>query len=145
MLLIQIAIGLGSALAMIYVGRATRHERALFGYALLIGSFWYVFFAAIDGQTLTELLPQIGGAVIFATLAILGLRYSMAYIGVGWLLHIVWDVGSPLFSDVSSAPSWTAPVCIGFDIPVGTYLLLRARGFLPISSSLHDNPSAARD
>ena len=57
----------------------------------------------------------------------LGLRGSARAAGIGWLLHIVWDLAAPMQFDMSYAPAWTAPACLAWDVVVGGYLLTLGR------------------
>jgi len=58
---------------------------------------------------------------MFCILGALGLR-QILFLSVGWTLHALWDLVSPLFSDVGHMPHWTVPLCLGFDLLVGAYL-----------------------
>ena len=127
-----IAIGSVGSVASILLARRLDAERLIFGWALVLAAFWYIGFGLINGQTISALLPQFAAGAVFLTLAVLGLRGSVVLIGIGWILHIFWDFLGPFFGEVR-APWWTAPACLGFDVVVGTYLILRVRGFAPLS------------
>ena len=124
------------AVTIIYVSRNyAAHEQQIFGYLLAIAAFWYLLFGVIEALPLMQLLPQMIAGAVFLTLAILGLRGSLMLLGIGWLLHCAWDMASLLYTDVSYAPDFTAPLCLGFDILSGIYLIARARGHYPISAA----------
>ena len=129
---IAILLGLIGTSIGIIVARRFNIERELFGYSLLIGSSWYVVFGILDGQSLNTLVPQIVAALVFACLALLGLRRSIAFIGIGWGLHIFWDYSAHMFGEIA-APWWTAPACLGFDPFVAAYLIARSKGLMPLA------------
>lgn len=131
MYVIATVVGMAGSVAAIAMARKLDAERKLFGWALVIAAFWYIGFGLFNGQTIAELAPQFAAGAVFIGVAILGFQRSIAYIGIGWVLHIFWDYLGPLLGEVA-APWWTAPVCLGFDVIVGGYLLLRARNVAPI-------------
>ena len=121
-------IGLALAAGFIFVGRRSEAwEKNLLSGSLLPLGVWYLAFGITAGTSPIALLPQAIGGAIFAYLGWLGLRRSLFFAGVGWMLHGTWDFASPHFSDVTYMPSWTAPACLGFDILLGVYLLSRAQ------------------
>ena len=131
-----VLFGLVAGAAAIAVSRALDREKAIFGIALLVAGVWYVSFGLIAERPLDVLLPQVLGGGFFVLCALAGFRYSLLFLSLGWLVHVGWDFGSPLLSDVSYMPSWTAPACLGFDVLVGSYLFLRFRNAYPVRASL---------
>ena len=125
--MLAVVVGFGFAVASIALARKLDAERIVFGWALIGAAFWYVGFGLYNGQTLSELTPQLVAGAVFVGLAILGLTKSITFIGIGWVLHIFWDYLGPLLGEVA-APWWTAPACLGFDVVVGAYILARSRG-----------------
>ena len=91
---------------------------------------WYLSFGIMDGAALSTLLPQILGGLFFAALGYWGFTRSLFFAGIGWMIHATWDFASPHFSDTSYMPEWAAPLCLGFDILVGIYLLARTHKLL---------------
>ena len=131
-----VLIGLALAAGFIVVGRRSEGwEKGLLSGSLLPLGVWYLAFGIAAGTPPIALLPQAIGGAIFAYLGWLGLRRSLFFAGLGWLIHGTWDFASPHFSDVSYMPSWTAPACLGFDILLGVYLLSRAQGHFLISKA----------
>lgn len=126
-----IVVGMVGSSAAIWVARRLDRERVIFGWALVLAAFWYVGFGVVAGQPLAAMASQLVAGAGFLVVAYLGLTRSLAYLGVGWILHIFWDFLGPFAGEVV-APWWTAPACLGFDVIVGTYLLLRTRGFAPL-------------
>lgn len=125
-----IIFGVASGLAAIWLSRVLKSEGLVFGTSLIIAAFWYLGFGILSGHTLTILAPQIIGSVFFFFCGIFGFRYTLI-LSVGWFAHIVWDVSSPMFSNVSYMPHWTVPACLGFDTLSGCYLFARYKDMYP--------------
>ncbi len=68
-------------------------------------------------------------------LGALGVVSSIWFLAAGWAGHAAWDLVVPAFADVSYMPTWYAAVCVGFDVVVAAYLVVRARGGLAISAA----------
>ena len=124
-------IGIGLATLYVLSARQSALIEKLLGAGLLMSiGLWYTGFGIIAGAALTTLIPQILGGLFFAALGYLGFTRSLFFPGIGWLIHATWDFASPHFSDVSYMPEWAAPMCLGFDILVGVYLLARSQKLL---------------
>jgi hypothetical protein len=101
---------------------------------MLLGG-WYLAFGVTAGHGVDVLLPQALGGLFFAACGFAGLKYSLLFSSVGWALHAAWDFGSPMFSDVSYMPHWTAPACLGFDLMISSYIFVRWQHARSSSSS----------
>ena len=124
-------IGIGLATLYVLSARQSALIEKLLGAGLLMSiGLWYTGFGIIAGAALTTLIPQILGGLFFAALGYLGFTRSLFFPGIGWLIHATWDFASPHFSDVSYMPEWAAPMCLGFGILVGVYLLARSQKLL---------------
>ncbi len=130
-LILWVLFGLATGAATIALARALDRERTLLGGLLVVLGIWYLLWGVADGRSFDVLLPQILGGVFFATCGVLGLRSSLVFLAIGWALHAGWDFASPLFSDVSYMPSWTAPACLGYDLLLGGYLFRLSRQDAP--------------
>lgn len=129
-----VVFGIAAGALSIGIARAMDQERAIFGAALIIAGAWYVAFGVHDGRNLNVLLPQILGGSFFVLCGLAGMRHSVLFLSLGWLFHAAWDFASPLISDVSYMPGWTAPACLGFDVLIGGYLFLRFRNWHTITA-----------
>ncbi|GAB5487545.1 MAG: hypothetical protein Pars2KO_11150 [Parasphingorhabdus sp.] len=124
-------IGIGLAALYILVARQSEKVERIVGAGLLISvGFWYLGFGVFNGAGFKTLLPQLLGGVFFAILGYLGLTRSLFFPGIGWMMHATWDFSSPHFSDVSYMPDWAAPMCLGFDVLIGVYLLARSQSLV---------------
>ena len=68
-----------------------------------------------------------------AAFAVLGIKVSMWFLAIGWLLHGPWDFTVPNLEDTSHMPSWYAGICLGYDLLFGAYFVIRAMGGAPRS------------
>ena len=111
---------------------------------LVIAAFIYVVFA-LYRQNYEWLKVEFLGLVLYGTLAWLGTKKSVLFLGIGWSLHIFWDLLLHQGGHPGYVPSWYPGVCLGFDLIVGGYLIWHFfnRGNLGNvkSKSLLNNPS----
>jgi len=121
-LLILLGLALGAAFVVI-ARKIDYSEGDLLATGLLAAAAIYVGFAILWGEEGWIRFEAVGVA-IFSLIAFLARRFGILWIGVGWLLHVGWDY---LFHMVGAGehlvPAWYPPLCIGFDIVVGMYIL----------------------
>lgn len=60
----------------------------------------------------------------FVAAALIGLWFSPALLGAGYLAHAVWDYLHHPLKMGAKAGSWFPPFCLVYDIAVGGYILL---------------------
>ena len=74
------------------------------------------------------MLVEAGGVLVYGSFYVLTGGRSLVWIGVGWLLHPVWDVGLHLYGPAEHvSPTWYAWACASFDGAVAAYCFHRAR------------------
>jgi hypothetical protein len=112
-----LAILTGVVLAVPYViyARRMRDRRRVFGIGLVTAAAVYVGFA-LRGGTRKEILIELTGIVVFGLFVVLGVRYSIDLLALGWASHVVWDLLIHPVSTASYAPWWYPVMCIGFDL-----------------------------
>ncbi len=77
----------------------------------------------VDDLFLTTL--ETAAAVFFASLAILGLRFSPVILALGYFLHGLWDlVHHPRYIR-SPGPWWYQPLCLTYDWLIAGVILTR--------------------
>ncbi|MFK7932988.1 MAG: hypothetical protein AB8G22_05720, partial [Saprospiraceae bacterium] len=64
------------------------------------------------------ILIEMGGVVLYSTFAILALRVALYWLGIGWLLHVLWDTLLHANGYPGYVPIWYTHFCLGFDIVV---------------------------
>lgn len=115
----------GIALSVPYLAWAgrgrRRHARGL-GVAALL----YVLFAVWAAHPLPWLLLELGGVLLYGTVAWLGVRFNPWWLVAGWLLHPLWDmVLHGHGQGAALAPPGYAVACLSFDMLVACVLAVR--------------------
>jgi hypothetical protein len=80
---------------------------------VMIGSI-YMGFAFMDGRVSIVIL-ELSVATIFIVLALLGLWQAPLLIGVGLVLHGLWDIAHHPKAIKTKIPIWYPPFCASFD------------------------------
>lgn len=123
--ILWVIFGLVTSAMLVWMSHRLNRDREILGIGLVLLGGWYVAFGISAGYGMETLLPQFIGGFFFATCGVAGIKSSLLFLSVGWALHAAWDVASPLFSDVSYMPDWTAPACLGFDLLIASYLFTK--------------------
>ena len=124
--LIEIVIGIVLAIGFILLIRRSRSyakEKLSIAIGLVVAALIYVGFGLFSGS-LWWILIEIAGVAIYAMFASLGLKKSGWYLAAGWALHPLWDAGLHDYS-TQFVPHWYINGCIGFDLLVAAYVVLR--------------------
>jgi hypothetical protein len=122
--MLEITLGAMLAGVLVLVLRYARFERALrfWARALFVAAAIYVGFVLVGDAPTQWVLIEVGGLVLFTILAVMGLRYSPWVLAGAWFAHIAWDtLLHP--QNTTFIPQWYPPLCIGFDLVVGTYIV----------------------
>lgn len=100
--------------------RGSRAERYLFATFLAFMPVVYIENRLLFGGSMEWLYLELGGLVIFATLAILGLKVSPWFTVFGIATHgLFWD--SWHYDRASFMPSWYAATCLVIDVGWAIY------------------------
>jgi hypothetical protein len=128
---IQLLIGILSCFIFVLVARRAdlKREVKVYTMALIAAALIYVGFAVGTGAALPWVALEVGGLALFSLIALLGLRFSVWMLALGWAAHAVWDALLDEVLKVGFVPSWYPAVCIGFDLFLAVYIVtqLRAR------------------
>jgi hypothetical protein len=127
-MLLPIMIGavLGALLAIFARTRKSAEVRVL-TLGLVVTALIYVGLALV-GDNRQWLVTELLGLALFGSLAWLGLRVSLWWLALGWLGHVVWDVGLHLDRAQPLVGAWYPLFCIGFDLVVAGFLVNAALG-----------------
>ena len=107
---------------LIYCHRLSAVTRYhLLAIALSIASLLYVVFALLTFN-LMWIAVEVVGLVLFLLFIWMAYQYSFWFIALGWLLHIVWDIGVHPHETAPYVPQWYAWLCVGFDAVMALYL-----------------------
>jgi hypothetical protein len=121
---IAVTVGIIGALALVMLARwlAPRGEMRVYSVGLGITGIAYLLFALQRGAPASHLGLELVGAILFVTAAVLGARGRPAFLAVGWIAHVAWDLFFHYANGPAFAPEWYAFFCVGFDLPVGGYI-----------------------
>jgi hypothetical protein len=131
MLVIEIIIGGILAAALIYALRKMKNGRfkKFAAGSLVIAALVYIGFAAVgisvEAASSNWLLVEILGLFIYTFFAYAGIKIAPWFLAVGWIAHILWDVGLHFGAGAAFVPAFYPPVCIGFDLVLGVYIAYR--------------------
>lgn len=103
-------------------------ERLAWAVALVVAALIYVGFALVGGAGVPAIAIESVGVALFAALALFACRRGAAMVGLGWLLHVIWDVALHPVATTPFVPAAYPALCVGFDVTVGIYLLAPAGG-----------------
>ena len=128
--LAQLFIGILSCLVFVSTARraGSKREAMIYAVGLVVAASIYVGFAVAGGASPPWVAIEAAGLLIFSSLALIGLRYSVWVLMLGWAAHAVWDA---LLHEVPGAgfvPGWYPVACLGFDLFLAAYIVFRARG-----------------
>lgn len=129
---------------LIQTSKKTWTERQAWSLLLATAAAIYVGFAVLGGAPVTWLGIELAGLLFYGGLAMLGARGWIGWLGVGWLLHMLWDVWLHHDGHPGYVPSWYVPGCLGYDIVVGLRLLIGAGALSAQPTTLHAEASPVR-
>ena len=126
--LIWVVVGIVGGAAFARAGsRRSDGGNRLFAAGLVIAAAIYVIFAVVAGEWDWVGIESLGVA-LFSVVAVVGRGRREWLLALGWLIHPLWDLGLHHFFGVSMfAPAWYVWGCLGFDVVVGAFLLVRKR------------------
>ena len=103
-------------------------DRAAFGFlAILLAMIAAVYlgFALADGRARTFAI-ECAGIVLFAGVATIALvTEEPVVLALGYFGHGLWDAAHHRRGLDTAMPWWYVPACLGYDLVIGIYVLLR--------------------
>jgi hypothetical protein len=123
-MLLPILVGtlLGGVFVLIARRSGRVGEVGVLALGLIVTALLYVVLA-LFGADRRWLGYETGGLAIFGVVAWLGMRVSPAWLALGWVGHVAWDVGLHLEQAQPVVATWYPLFCVGFDLIVAGYLL----------------------
>ena len=117
----------GAVLGALFAVAARRHggadELRVFGMGLAVAALIYVGLALPTGDS-RWLVLETAGVAIFGGVAWFGL-VRPGWLAIGWMAHVIWDVGLHLDRAQPVVGTWYPLACVGFDLMVAGFLLAR--------------------
>ena len=121
--LLEIVIGIIVASGFVLLVGRSRKYMWILAIGLIITALIYVGLGLFSGS-LTWVMIELAGVLIYAAFARLGLKKSAWFLAAGWALHPLWDAGLHDYS-TEFVPHWYIAACIGFDLLVAGYVVFR--------------------
>ena len=116
-------MGVGTASALLFYIRKTeiRKRYRLLALALFIVAAIYV---ALSLTTFNEIwiTVEVVGLLLLLLFIWMAFHYSMWFVVMGWVAHIVWAVGVHPDEIAPYVPYWYAWISVGFDAVIAVYL-----------------------
>lgn len=120
---LQILAGVLLAAGVLYAikGYSQKIQLAVTTSVLLVAVLIYVLLALFSGNPVFVAI-EIIGLLLFLLLIGLGYRYTLWFIVMGWIMHVLWDVGLHPAQTAPYVPQWYAWLCVGFDVVMAFYM-----------------------
>ena len=121
---IAVIVGVLAAVALVLLARwlAPRREMLVYGVGLGLTAVAYLPLGLQRGAPAVHLGFEAIGAVLYGTLAALGLWRWPALLVLGWTGHVAWDLFFHYANGPGFAPVWYPFFCVGFDVFIGGYI-----------------------
>jgi len=120
--MIPLSVGISLAVLLAILSRVTKFDkdRSYFATLLIIIATYYVLFAFMSSEAL---ITEIVIASVFSEVALAGALRWPILLGIGILLHGVFDYYHGHFINNSGVPEWWPAFCAGFDIVFGIWVI----------------------
>lgn len=115
-------IGIFAAFAFLLFAQKSKKPKAILASGLVIAAIVYIFFALFWGNIYWLSIETLG-VFLYSIFYYLGKKYDFRWVGIGWLLHPLWDIVLHLQgAGKLVAPEWYAVACLTFDFVVAGYI-----------------------
>lgn len=107
-----------------WVGTRPERAREIYTLGLVVTAMIYVVMAFLADASDTAIVLESAGVLFFGVFVLVSVTHHAWWLGVGWLLHPLWDLAlhAP-FGWWSHAPEWYVWACVSFDLMVGVAVL----------------------
>lgn len=117
-------LALGAGVAMAARWNGFDRDRSFYPTVLIVVASYYVLFAVMGGQALGV---ELAVAAAFSGLALLGGSGRLWLVGLGLLLHGVFDLLHPAVIDNPGVPVWWPTFCAAVDLLLGSWVIWISR------------------
>lgn len=117
--LIGVSVGILTILLATFVGK--ENQKVMYGLVLAGIGFLYVGFTWTD---YTQLAVTIAQSFVFLLLAYYGATRSVTILGIGFLVHGIWDLLYHQFTSIHLLPPHYDIFCLVVDVVTGGYILV---------------------
>lgn len=98
-------------------------ERSFYPTVLIVIASYYLLFAVIGNATFITLVAETLLASLFLGLAAFGAFRSMAWVGLGLILHGLLDSIHPAILQNPGVPAWWPAFCAAVDLSLGVWVV----------------------
>lgn len=115
-------MGFCVAMFIAVAGKLTRfdQDKSFYPVVLMVIASYYVLFAVMANESIViELIV----AICFAVFALLGVKKAPIMIGIGLILHGLYDIVHIYIYSISVAPNWWPEFCASVDITLGIWVV----------------------
>ena len=121
---LEFLIGITAAAVGVFTIRiiCNRNGINFWAWGLIIAAFVYIGFAAY-ARHIYGLMHGSLGLLVYGTSALLSRKFGTWLLGLGWLMHIDWDIfHGQFYLNTSYVPDWYPGICAGFDLFIAGYI-----------------------
>ncbi len=120
--MLPIIIGIILAVVMAFLARVTNfdRDRSYYAVVLIVIATYYVLFACMANEAI---VAEILVASVFSVIAIAGALRWPLLIGIGIILHGVFDLLHGHIISNSGVPVWWPAFCASIDIVLGVWVI----------------------
>ena len=124
--MVPIIVGVTVAVAVAVLARLTHFDRdkSFYPTVLIVIASYYIVFACAAGQAVVQ---EASVAIVFSAAAVAAAMYWPMGVGVGILLHGVFDIFHNGVIDNLGVPPWWPAFCAAVDLTLGGWILLCGR------------------
>ena len=123
---VAVISGVVLAIGLILLARRSGNyakEKRIYAIGLVVAALVYVGLGFFSDSIEWKIIEVIG-VPVYALFAWLGLKKSGWFLALGWALHVFWDA-SLHGTSTPFVPTWYIQLCLGFDLLVAGYLVVR--------------------
>jgi len=123
-MILEIIFGIVMAALLIMFSRKIYPQKMVLVWqqGLVIAALIYVGFAIV-GNNMEWLKIELVGVLLYGFFAYLASKQSVIFLGIGWALHVLWDLLLHSNGDSGFVPDWYPGACLGFDLVIAGYFI----------------------
>ena len=123
-MIIEILLGIILAVGLILFGRKMYPQKMelVWQRGLVLAALVYVGFA-LWGQNTEWVKIELAGVLLYGCFAWLAYKKSILFLGIGWALHVFWDLLLHPNGHPEHVPDWYPGACLGFDLVIAGYFV----------------------
>ena len=122
--MIELLVGLVVGIGIIVLGKSCgfENDRGFYPILLIVIALYYVLFA-FQRMVWVEIATETLVAVLFSMLALGGHQRKFMLVGLGLILHGMYDIFHQHLPLTTEAPQWWPLFCFGVDVVLGGWFL----------------------